>query len=51
MQVPTHEKLGIAFAKDNDGLCAAVNRALSTLRGNGEFARLQTRWFPPSGRP
>ena len=29
MQVPTHEKLGIAFAKDNDGLCAAVNRALT----------------------
>ena len=51
MQVPTHEKLGIAFAKDNDGLCAAVNRALSTLRDNGEFARLQARWFPPSGRP
>jgi ABC-type amino acid transport substrate-binding protein len=51
MQVPTHEKLGIAFAKDNDGLCAAVNRVLSTLRDNGEFARLQARWFPPSGRP
>ena len=51
MQVPTHEKLGIAFAKDNDGLCTAVNRALTTLRDNGEFARLQARWFPPSGRP
>jgi ABC-type amino acid transport substrate-binding protein len=45
MQVPTHEKLGIAFAKNNEELCNAVNRALKTLRGNGEFARLQTRWF------
>jgi len=48
MQVPTHEKLGIAFAKNNEELCDAVNRALETVRGNGEFARLQTRWFPPS---
>jgi ABC-type amino acid transport substrate-binding protein len=27
-------------------LCAAVNRALATLPDNGEFARLQARWFP-----
>jgi polar amino acid transport system substrate-binding protein len=46
LQVPTHEKLGIAFAKDNDALRAAVNHALATLRGNGEFARLEARWFP-----
>jgi polar amino acid transport system substrate-binding protein len=51
MQVPTHEKLGIAFAKDNDGLCTAVNHALTTLRENGEFSRLQARWFPSAGRP
>jgi polar amino acid transport system substrate-binding protein len=48
MQVPTHEKLGIAVAKDNDALCAAVNDALKALRANGEFARLQAHWFPPS---
>jgi len=48
MQVPTHERLGIAFAKNNGDLCNAVNQALEALRGNGEFARLQTRWFPPS---
>ena len=47
MQVPTHEKLGIAFAKHNDALCAAINEALKTLRANGEFARLQAHWFPP----
>jgi polar amino acid transport system substrate-binding protein len=46
MQVPTHEKLGIAFAKDNDDLRNAVDGALKTLRANGEFARLQARWFP-----
>jgi polar amino acid transport system substrate-binding protein len=51
MQVPTHEKLGIAFAKDNEELCNAVNRALGKLRDNGEFARLQGRWFPASTNP
>ena len=49
MQVPTHEKLGIAFAKDNGALCDAVNRALTTLHDNGEFARLQARWLPSPG--
>ena len=46
MQVPTHEKLGIAFAKDNVGLCDAVNGALYALRKDGEFAQIQARWFP-----
>jgi len=45
LQVPTHEQLGIAFAKKNQPLCNAVNRALARLRDNGEFARLQARWF------
>src|SRR5262245_40691421 len=45
MQVPTREQLGIAFAKENEDLCDAVDSALTTLRGNGEFARLQERWF------
>ena len=43
--VPTHEKLGIAFAMDNPGLRDAVNGALKALRDNGEFGRLRTRWF------
>jgi ABC-type amino acid transport substrate-binding protein len=51
LQVPTHEKLGIAFAKDNRELCDAVNRALATLRANGEFARLQARWFTAPANP
>jgi ABC-type amino acid transport substrate-binding protein len=49
IEVPTHEKLGIAFAKQNQALCEAVNRALAALRANGEFARLQARWFPRPG--
>ena len=49
IEVPTHEKLGIAFAKQNQALCEAVNRALAALRENGEFARLQARWFPRPG--
>jgi polar amino acid transport system substrate-binding protein len=51
LQVPTHEKLGIAFAKDNRDLCDAVDGALATLRANGEFARLQARWFPAPANP
>lgn len=45
LEVPTHEKLGIAFAKENQALCEAVNRALARLRETGEFARLQAHWF------
>jgi ABC-type amino acid transport substrate-binding protein len=51
MQMPTHEKLGIVFAKGNDALCDAVNGALKTLRANGEFARLKGRWLPSAGSP
>jgi polar amino acid transport system substrate-binding protein len=51
IEVPTHEKLGIAFAKDNAELCDAINRAIATLRDNGEFARLHARWLPaPASR-
>jgi len=46
LQVPTREKLGIAFAKDNQTLCDQVNGALIALRESGEFARLKARWFP-----
>jgi ABC-type amino acid transport substrate-binding protein len=45
MQVPTCEKLGIAFAKDRADLCGAVDAAIRTLRDNGTFARLQARWL------
>ena len=45
LQVPTHEELGIAFAKGNLALCDAVNSALDKVRRNGTFAALQARWF------
>lgn len=45
MQVPTHEQLGIAFAKGNVKLCNAVNGVLQALRSDGEFDKLQARWF------
>jgi polar amino acid transport system substrate-binding protein len=45
-QVPTHEKLGIAFAKNNTTLCQETEAVVQTLRTNGTFARLQAHWFP-----
>jgi ABC-type amino acid transport substrate-binding protein len=50
MQVPTHEKLGIAFAKDNVGLGDAVNDALDTLHKSGKFAKIQACWFPAAAK-
>jgi ABC-type amino acid transport substrate-binding protein len=46
MQVPTHEQLGIAFAKHNQALCNEVEAALNTLRTNGQFAQLKSHWLP-----
>jgi polar amino acid transport system substrate-binding protein len=50
IQVPTHEKLGIAFSRNNTRLCDDVNSALDALRGNGEFAKIQARWFPAAAK-
>jgi polar amino acid transport system substrate-binding protein len=44
MQVPTNEKLGIAFAPDRADLCDAVDAAIDALRASGEFAKLQAAW-------
>lgn len=44
MQVPTHEKLGIAFAPERTDLSAAVDAAIDELRQNGTFAKLQADW-------
>jgi polar amino acid transport system substrate-binding protein len=44
MQVPTQERLGIAFATDRTDLCDAIEAAIHALRDNGDFARLQARW-------
>jgi len=45
MQVPTREKLGIAFARDRADLCHAVDGTIQKLRESGEFARLRSCWF------
>ncbi len=45
LQVPTREKLGIAFGKNRADLCAAVDAAIATLRGNGVLARLEQKWL------
>ncbi len=44
MQMPTQERLGIAYATDRTDLCDAIEAAIQALRDNGEFARLQARW-------
>lgn len=43
-QVPTHEQLGIAVAKDNSELCNAINAALHALQSNGKLAQLRGVW-------
>lgn len=44
MQVPTHERLGIAYAPERADLCEAVDAAIDALRESGEFAELQAAW-------
>jgi ABC-type amino acid transport substrate-binding protein len=44
-EIPTHEKLGIAFAKTNVGLCTAVNKALADVRDQGQFDALCRKWL------
>ena len=44
-QIPTHEKLGIAFARTNIGLCRAVNKSLASIKESGEFEALRHKWI------
>jgi ABC-type amino acid transport substrate-binding protein len=44
MQIPTRERLGIAYAPDRADLCDAVDAAVETVRASGEFAKLQAAW-------
>ena len=44
MQMPTHERLGIAYARERADLCDAVDAAIEALRESGEFAKLQGAW-------
>jgi polar amino acid transport system substrate-binding protein len=44
-EVPTHERLGIAFAPGGVGLRDAVNQALTECRRTGLLERLERRWL------
>ncbi len=46
--IPTHEKLGIAFAKTNVELCAAANKALANIKERGIFDALYRKRFGKS---
>jgi len=44
-QIPTHEKLGIAFARTNVALCEAVNKSLASIKERGQFDALRRKWL------
>jgi ABC-type amino acid transport substrate-binding protein len=44
-QIPTHEKLGIAFAQSNAGLCHTVNESLATIKERGQLDQLRRKWI------
>ncbi len=44
-EIPSDERLGIAFAPGNVGLRDAVNRALVECRSSGTLERLERRWL------
>jgi len=44
-QIPTHEKLGIAFARTNVGLCEAMNKSLASIKERGLFHALRREWL------
>jgi polar amino acid transport system substrate-binding protein len=44
MQVPTHERLGIAYAPERADLCEAVDAVIEALRQDGTLAKLQAAW-------
>jgi ABC-type amino acid transport substrate-binding protein len=43
-EVPTHERLAIAVAKDDVDLCQGINGALRALQTDGTLAALRKRW-------
>ena len=49
-QIPTHEKLGIAFAKTNVALCEAVNKSLASIKERGLFDALRRKWLDESDK-
>lgn len=44
-QVPTGEQYGFGVSKDNPGLREAINEALATLRADGIYDEIYSKWF------
>ena len=49
-QIPTHERLGIAFARTNVALCEAVNESLASIKERGLFDALRRKWLDESDK-
>jgi hypothetical protein len=49
-QIPTHERLGIAFAKTNVAHCEAVNKSLASIKERGLFDALRREWLDGSDK-
>ena len=45
IEIPTGEQYGIVISKDNPGLTAAINEALSALKDDGTIDDLENKWF------
>jgi polar amino acid transport system substrate-binding protein len=41
----TAEEYGIVISKDNPGLTAAINKALTTIKANGTMEEITARWI------
>ncbi|MFA5889577.1 MAG: transporter substrate-binding domain-containing protein [Actinomycetota bacterium] len=50
-QIETGEQYGIAIAKSNPGLLAAVNAALDEMFADGSYATIFTKYFPDQQLP
>ena len=44
-EIPTGEQYGIGVSKDNPDLLKAINDALATLRSNGTYDEIYSKWF------
>lgn len=45
LEIPTGEQYGIVVSKDNPGLTAALNDALTDLEADGTISTLEVKWF------
>lgn len=45
LEIPTGEQYGIVVSKDNPGLTAALNDALTDLEADGTISALEVKWF------